>query len=475
MVAHTLSELFYPLLEVTSFDSKGICQELINPLSPIKEDQALCIENAKKNTPFEEELRCGKKVRCAFLQLADTTYRLRYDLSLFSTLHKTLDDIMQCTAISKTHTANDHWKSQIDASISAYLHKHKVAIDALCASKKREIISQLSSQGLFDFKEASVFIASRLKMSRASVYNYLKEVENFKTVKIHQVDTCTDKKFAGNPAGVVLDAQHLDVATMRKITRELNLSETAFVLPSKTDDFELRYFTPTGHEIAFCGHSTIGSLFMLAKEKRYAMTGPGSYHFNVKTKCGTLSMQVLLKKNDIQLCYQTPVIDFQPTTISHHEVAKAIEIPLNAINKNVPVMIEKTNKDLYITLTSLKALHKVQCNAKALSKFCKEHDLVAVCLVTPFTVDPKNDLHVRCFAPSVGIVEDPFTGSVLGGLSAYADTFGLTPKGQFRVEQGHILNRPGVAHVRYEKKKNIFTASVTASSVHCFSTEIHLT
>ena len=83
---------------------------------------------------------------------------------------------------------------------------------------------------------------------------------------------------------------------------------------------------------------------------------------------------------------------------------------------------------------------------------------------------------MRCFAPLVGITEDPFTGSVLGGLTAYVDTFDLLPKNSshFRVEQGHFIERPGVVEVEFSKKGN-YKAKVFAQAVHCFSTEINLT
>ena len=83
---------------------------------------------------------------------------------------------------------------------------------------------------------------------------------------------------------------------------------------------------------------------------------------------------------------------------------------------------------------------------------------------------------MRCFAPLVGISEDPFTGSVLGGLTAYVDIFGLLPKGtnSFCVEQGHFIERPGVVKVEFSKKRGNYHAKVFAQAVHCFSTEINL-
>jgi PhzF family phenazine biosynthesis protein len=83
---------------------------------------------------------------------------------------------------------------------------------------------------------------------------------------------------------------------------------------------------------------------------------------------------------------------------------------------------------------------------------------------------------MRCFAPYVGVAEDPFTGSVLGGLIAYVDTFGLLAKNanSFSVEQGHFMDRPGVVKVEFSKKHGTYQAKVFAQAVHCFSTEINL-
>ena len=125
----------------------------------------------------------------------------------------------------------------------------------------------------------------------------------------------------------------------------------------------------------------------------------------------------------------------------------------------------------------MEALKKIECDPKSLAHFSKKHDIVAVCLFCPEAFDSENQFHMRCFAPLVGISEDPFTGSVLGGLTAYVDTFGLLSKDikSFRVEQGHFIERPGVVKVEFFLKGKAYHAKVFAQAVHCFSTEINLT
>ncbi|HTR80671.1 MAG TPA: PhzF family phenazine biosynthesis isomerase, partial [Bacteroidota bacterium] len=79
-------------------------------------------------------------------------------------------------------------------------------------------------------------------------------------VAVKHVDAFTTTAFTGNPAAVVLEAEHLSEEQMQRIAREMNLPETAFVLPasSKQADLRIRWFTPT-NEVDLCGHATIAS------------------------------------------------------------------------------------------------------------------------------------------------------------------------------------------------------------------------
>lgn len=482
-MAHHLVDLFYPLVELTIFNAQGAIQEIFNAFSTIKEDQECDIKNIQTDTPFPELLVAGRTVRSLIYPIhkgkeISGFLRLRYDLTHFKNLQEQLNFLVGKELSPTEKAPTDLWKESIDQTISQFHTENKINIQATTAKQKRELIARLHSKGLFDFKESSAYVASRLQVSRATIYNYLKTTANFKKVHIHQVDAFTDKKFGGNPAGVVLDADELDESTMRKIARELNLSETAFVISSQKGDFKMRYFTPTGHEIIFCGHSTVGTLYMIAKEKRFGIEHAGHYAFDVETLCGILKMEISINdKDEIQVAYETPSIKLKPVAISHKDVAKAAGFELALVDQSIPVMYEETNKDLYISIRSLKDLKKVECDPKSFAQFSKQHNIVALCALCPEAFDRKNQFHMRCFAPLVGIPEDPFTGSVLGGLTAYVDMFGLSPKSaeSYRVEQGHFINRPGIVKVEFSKKKGIYHAKVLAQAVHCFSTEINLT
>ena len=279
-LAQGIVSLFYPLVECALIDREGRIQEIFNSFSAIKEDQECDLKKCALNVAFSELLSMGRNVRSMIYPVYQNKkemgyLRIRYDLTHFKNLQDQLAFLIETASDFHPPSAMDPWKQLIDQSIHVYLSENEVNLQAMSMKQKRELISSLRDKGLFDFKESSAYVASKLQISRATVYNYLKTTYEFKKIHVHQVDAFTNTKFGGNPAGVVLDAGRLDDATMRKIARELNLSETAFVMPSKKAAFQLRYFTPTGHEINFCGHSTVGALYMIAKEKRYGIEQAG--------------------------------------------------------------------------------------------------------------------------------------------------------------------------------------------------------
>jgi len=110
-----------------------------------------------------------------------------------------------------------------------------------------------------------------------------------KNYRVKHVDAFTTHPFAGNPAGVVIDARGLSDSDMQLLAREKNLPETAFVLPStiKGADIQIRWFTPTT-EVDLCGHATIASFHALAEESMEGMGTQGQHYFKLQTKSGIL-------------------------------------------------------------------------------------------------------------------------------------------------------------------------------------------
>ncbi|MFA6914908.1 MAG: PhzF family phenazine biosynthesis isomerase [Parachlamydiales bacterium] len=465
--------LFFPLVEATFFNAKDGAEEIINSFSSHKEDQE--INRNYSESPSIEQLKSGKKVKTMLYSLEEGCLRLRMDLNFFFDLHKQLESVL-ITEADIGNTGNENWERSIDQIISQYFRNKEITLEAATQKDKRELVVLLQRQGLFDYKEASAYIALKIQTSRATVYNYLKTATSLKKVQVHQVDAFTDKRFGGNPAGVVLDAEYLDEPTMKKLTRELNLSETAFVLPSEAGDFRLRYFTPTGHEIGFCGHSTVGALFTIAHEKRFGIEQKGIHKFLVETMCGLLHMETIAEGEDkIYVAYESPKVDLKMSKITPKMIADAAGVS-EEVFASYPVQYDATTKILFITVKDLALLKTIEPNPKSFGTFCKEHQCVVICMLTPETFDMKHQFHMRCYAPMVGIPEDPFTGSVLGGLAAYVHQNKLLKKEDtvFWVEQGHFVDRPGFVKVEFSVEDQNYKVKVYAQAIHCFTTEINV-
>jgi PhzF family phenazine biosynthesis protein len=480
-LAQSLVDFLYPWLEASLFTASGELISVLNPFSILKEDQECELEILKKGGSSHEILTTGGQVKCLVHTIPSPDggiegfLRFRFDTHKLSSLKDQLESLLQ-TAFPKKEEGG--WQSQVDKQIAQYLKEHQITIQAATPKQKRELISLLHQKRLFEFKEASAYIAAKMDISRATIYNYLKTISTLQQVQIHQVDAFTDKKFGGNPAGVVLDAEGLDEPVMRKITRELNLSETSFVLPSKKADFRLRYFTPTGHEVSFCGHSTVGALFVIAHEKRYQIDQPGTYRFRVETLSGILNMQATVDSHEkIKVAYEPPAAKMSESKLSREEIAKACGVASEILDESLPIRHDAVSKTLFIPVLSLDGLKQMHCDFKAMTSFSKENGLIVLCFLTKETIDPLNQIHMRCFAPVVGINEDPFTGSVLGGLAVYVHQAHLLPRhsSSFKVEQGHCIDRPGEVEVGFSCKESQYEVRVFAQAVHCFSTQINLT
>jgi PhzF family phenazine biosynthesis protein len=292
--------------------------------------------------------------------------------------------------------------------------------------------------------------------------------------KIHHTDSFTNIMFGGNPTVTVLNADSLQEDEMRKIAREMNLSETGFVLNSKKADFSLRFFTPQGDEIKFCGHATVGALSTIVRESLFGCTQSFN-HLKIETNAGLLKVEIDLSNLQSPLfIFDAPKIDLIQTHFTVHDIAEALSIPLDCLDKSKPVMLERTNNYLYLTARNLKCLGKIIPDMQKATKFAEKDKIVIFCFMTSETFDPINHIHARGFAPLVGVPEDPFTGSMQGGLAAYAMSQKiLEPQKWIGVEQGHFIQRPGFVKLEVTQLEPMHVR-LHAEAVPVFSSEIYL-
>ncbi|HTY39338.1 MAG TPA: PhzF family phenazine biosynthesis protein [Bacteroidota bacterium] len=279
-----------------------------------------------------------------------------------------------------------------------------------------------------------------------------------KSYKIKHVDAFTSEPFTGNPAGVVVDARGLSEAVMQRIGNELNLSETAFVLPPsvKGADLQIRWFTPAS-EVPLCGHATIASFHALAEEGMHGMKRPGVYHFRLQTKSGILGITVEKKYSGSIIEFQLPIPKFHEHAQIPSALLEALRIRRSDLDGDLPYVSQSY---LYLPLRKLSTIRNMNPDLGKLDVFTRKCRTLGISLFTLETVEESSAVHSRFYAPAVGIVEDPVTGSANGPLGVYLYNYVLSreipvpsfllPDGRMELigEQGDDMGRRGRVKIR---------------------------
>ena len=260
-----------------------------------------------------------------------------------------------------------------------------------------------------------------------------------------QVDAFTTTPFLGNPAAILLDAQYLNEWQMQTIAREMNLSETVFVMPSAVADFQLRFFTPL-KEIPLAGHPTVAAVHALIEEGRLPLAGWRT-QVTLQVQVGVLPVEVWTRPAMASLVVMTlqppEFLDTYPLEC----VANALGILPNEIAEPVQTVSTGTPQ-LMVRLRDPAVLERVQPDFRALTRLTEQGDFFSVHV---FSLNQKEveepRVCARHFAPAAGVNEDPVTGSASGAMGAYLVRYGLLGCPIFVVEQGRNVGRPGRVYV----------------------------
>ena len=278
------------------------------------------------------------------------------------------------------------------------------------------------------------------------------------SVPFYVLDSFTQTRYAGNPAGVVLPASPLTETQMRDFAGELHL-ETAFVLPSDDPeaDFIACYYTATDR-IPLCGHDTIALATVLAHTG--GITPPAT--IRLKTDVGILAVSVA-EDRAVTMDLALPTYG---KPIDPAEAAKALGVPLSEItDTGLPVqMVTTGNPFLIVPVVHRAAISALAPDMDALIAYGDgfEEAMVGFYVWTTDTESADAQIHARCFCPAVALPEDPATGTASAAVGAYLALHGqLHPDADgslnFRTEQGHAMGRPGSVAVRLEMAGSAIT------------------
>lgn len=223
-------------------------------------------------------------------------------------------------------------------------------------------------------------------------------------VPFFQVDAFADGAFRGNPAAVCLLDAPAPVEWMQHAAAEMNLSETAFLVPhadppasSGQSDWDLRWFTPTT-EVDLCGHATLASAHVLWETRRLAADTRARFH----TRSGLLTA----RRNGEEI-----VLDF-PATLP--EPARAPDGLAEALGVE-PCAVARSRYDYVVEVEGEATVRDLAPDFRALG----EIDVVRGIIVTAAGADDGADFVSRFFAPAAGVDEDPVTGSAHCCLAPY--------------------------------------------------------
>ncbi len=271
------------------------------------------------------------------------------------------------------------------------------------------------------------------------------------STRIKQADAFTRTPFTGNPAGVVLDADGLNKSEMQKIANEMNLSETCFVMKPESEkcDLRLRWFTPK-QEVDLCGHATIAAFHAIAEEGRYGLQVDEPQSFLVETKSGQLTVDVEWMDLKPYVKFSLPVPKFFPFPDDIGVLCGAIGLSEIELSQKVKPQITGQGY-CFVPLKNYDSLKTIEPNFSLLRKLNDRHDLCGFAVATTDSGDREHDWHMRFFAPSLGVDEDPVTGSANGPMGVFLHENGFLDPNQsyhtLKGAQGRFLNRPGLVYV----------------------------
>ncbi len=260
------------------------------------------------------------------------------------------------------------------------------------------------------------------------------------------LDVFAEEKYAGNQLAVVRNAENWSTEKMQQLTQEMNYSETTFIISEKISNggYDVRIFTP-GAELPFAGHPTLGTAYIIGKE----VIDRPVRKVVLNLKVGQIP--VTFERDDILWMRQVPPVFGE--TFDAGEVAVALSLNPEDIDDRFPIQGVSTGiPAIIVPLKSLDALKRAYVRRTQYNALIEKHDAKEILIFAPEPHKPENDLSVRFFAPSLGVPEDPATGSGNGCLAGYLVKhryFG-NDSIDIRVGQGYEMGRPSLLLLRAE-------------------------
>jgi trans-2,3-dihydro-3-hydroxyanthranilate isomerase len=271
-------------------------------------------------------------------------------------------------------------------------------------------------------------------------------------------DVFTDRPFTGNPLLVVPDARGLTSAQMQVVAREINYSESTFVLPPKdaSHAYLQRTFVPV-KEIPYAGHPTVGTAVVMAalgKVASLASGAPdGAHPITIEVGFGPLALELLKKDGRVgRVRMQQGRPEWKEPVKGDDvkgQIAAALGVPFDALHPSLPPQAVGTgNTFLMVPLAFVAAVSSAIADTRLLNHVERELSVLGLFFFAFDEAAGRTRLRARMFAPGAGVPEDPATGSAAGPVGVYLALHGAVPggvaegRGSFTIDQGIEMGRP---------------------------------
>ncbi len=272
-------------------------------------------------------------------------------------------------------------------------------------------------------------------------------------------DVFTDSKLAGNPLGIIFDADGLSDEAMQSIARELNLSETVFVLPPQNPAHtaNLRIFTP-GRELPFAGHPTVGTAIALAERAHATHGGDLDLVCVLDERVGPVRCAIKLRQNKASFAeFDLPRKSQQILLpLDRADIANALSLKITEIGfeNHAPSIWSAGVPFLLVPVHDVGAAERLEFDRQLWEKTVPFIDgaLASAFIYCRGGVNHVAKFHARMFPVGMGIVEDPATGAAVAALSGAINQFDALPDGHHPVviEQGIEMGRPSLIHLHLD-------------------------
>lgn len=264
------------------------------------------------------------------------------------------------------------------------------------------------------------------------------------------LDVFAEEKYAGNQLAVIRNAQELSSQEMLQITREMNYSESTFILSDekKAGGFDVRIFTP-GEEVPFAGHPSLGTAYLIQKE----IIGDEQTEVILNLKVGQIPVKP--DQNDSKILWMKQNQPIFGKKIAGQQMADLLQVEVGDLNLDFPIQEVSTGLPFIIVpFKTLQGVKKAKIHQERLFELIKDLEAKAILIFCPETYHARNDLNVRVFVDYYDIPEDPATGSANGCLAGYLAKYRYFGQSQVqvRVEQGYEIQRPSLIHLHSEDR-----------------------